>query len=46
MNLGILGTQTYTYSVVYSEPWNIQKFDIIYIPVKQIVMSFGNSFSP
>ena len=44
VNPGTFGTQTS--SVAYSEPWNIQKFDGIYIPVKQIVMSFRNSSGP
>ena len=32
--------------MAYSEPWNIQKFDGIYIPVKQIAVSFRSSFKP
>ena len=27
MNPGMLGNQTYSQSVAYSETWNIQKFD-------------------
>ena len=27
MNPGMLGTQQYSSSVAYLEPWNIQKFD-------------------
>ena len=43
MNSGIFGTQTYSQFVAYSKAGNIPKFKGIYIPVKQIVMSFGNS---
>ena len=43
MNPGILGTQTYSKSMAYSEPWNIQKTDGIYTPLKHIVLPFGNS---
>ena len=41
MNPGILGTQTYSKSMAYSEPRN--KSDGIYIPLKHNVLSFGNS---
>ena len=43
MNPGMLGTHTYSKSMAYSEPWNIQKSDSNYIPLKHIVLSFGNS---
>ena len=43
MNPGIFGTQTYSLFMKYSEPWNIQKFDSTYIPVKYFVIFFGNS---
>ena len=43
MNPGIFGTQTYSSSEVYSEPWNIPKFDGIYVPVKNKVMFLENS---
>ena len=41
MNPAILGTQTYSKSMAYSEPRN--KSDGIYIPLKHNVFSFGNS---
>ena len=43
MNLGIFGTHTYPKFFAYSEPWNILKFDDIYIPIKIIVMSSENN---
>ena len=43
MNPDVFGTQAYLQLVAYSERWNIQKFDRIYIPVKHVVISFGNS---
>ena len=46
MNLGIFGAQLRLQSVAYSESWNIQKFDGMYIPVTPIVISSGNSSSP
>ena len=39
MNPGILGNQTYSKSMACSEPWNIQKSNGIYIPLKHIVLS-------
>ena len=39
MNPGMIGTQAYSYSVAYSEPWNIRKFDGISIPARHIVKS-------
>ena len=41
MNPDILGTQTYSKPMAYSELWNIQKSDGNYIPLKHIVLSFG-----
>ena len=43
MNLDILETQTYSQSVAYSEPWNIQKVECIEIPVSHIAVSLENS---
>ena len=44
MNLDLFGTKAYSESGAYSELWNIQNFDSIYITVKHIVISFGNGF--
>ena len=46
MNPGIFGSQAHLKFVAYTEPWNIQKFNGIYIPVKQIVISSRNSSRP
>ena len=43
MNPGSLGTQAYSQSVAYSEPWNIEKFDGFEILIRHIVKYLENS---
>ena len=43
MKPDILETHTYSKSVAYSEPWNIQNSDGIYIPLRHILLSFANN---